>query len=119
MTYLFNTTATMKEYNNKKWWIDAGIVRPFTVEAENLKEALEKYREHVKNNNYITISDNALRRKNEMYIDLKDGTARQTGYVITGKTEFQDEQRGGWSTQYIDLWVTINQLLEPKWKEAV
>lgn len=26
MNYIFKTTATMKEYNNKKWYIDGGIV---------------------------------------------------------------------------------------------
>ena len=25
MNYIFKTTATMKEYNNKKWYIDGGI----------------------------------------------------------------------------------------------
>ena len=24
MNYIFKTTATMKEYNNKKWYIDGG-----------------------------------------------------------------------------------------------
>lgn len=26
MNYIFKTTATMKEYNNKKWYIDGDIV---------------------------------------------------------------------------------------------
>ena len=26
MNYIFKTTATMKEYNNKKWYIDGGII---------------------------------------------------------------------------------------------
>lgn len=26
MKYIFETVATMKEYNNKKWWIDPDIV---------------------------------------------------------------------------------------------
>ena len=25
-TYLFKTTATMKEYNRRKWWIDGNVV---------------------------------------------------------------------------------------------
>ena len=24
--YIFKTTTTMKEYNNKKWWVDSDIV---------------------------------------------------------------------------------------------
>jgi len=42
--YIFETTATMKEYNNKKWWIDSGIVPRFTIAAANAREALELYR---------------------------------------------------------------------------
>ena len=29
MNYIFKTTATMKEYNNKKWYIDGGIVSEY------------------------------------------------------------------------------------------
>ena len=63
MNYIFKTTATMKEYNNKKWYIDG--------------------------------------------VDLSGGGAKQVGYVITGKTEFDKGDYTGYSTQYIDLWVTI------------
>lgn len=51
MNYIFKTTATMKEYNSKKWYIDGGIV--------------------------------------------------------SDKAEFDKGDYSGWSTQYIDLWVTI------------
>ena len=46
--YQFITGATMKTYNNKKWWIDPDIVRPLTVEAENITEALKKYQTTLK-----------------------------------------------------------------------
>jgi len=42
-----------------------------------------------------------------MFVDLSDGGAKQVGYVITGKTEFDKGDYTGYSTQYIDLWVTI------------
>ena len=51
--YIFKTTATMKGYNSKKWWIDSGIVREIKVEAENVKQALKKYREIVMDRDYI------------------------------------------------------------------
>lgn len=104
--YIFKTTATMKEYNNKNWWIDGGIVREIRVDAENVREALEQYREAVKETAYIEISNNALKNKAPMYVDTANGEARQVGYVLTGKTEFQRDS-GAWSTQYIDLWVSI------------
>lgn len=103
--YIFKTSATMKEYNNQKWWIDSGIVRDITIHAATIPEALEQYREQVKEKYYIEISKNALKTKNNMYVD-ENGVAVQVGYVITGKTEFQDDFYR-WSAQYIDLWVTI------------
>ena len=90
--YIFKTTATMKEYNNEKWWIDSGIIRDITIHAATVSEALEQYREQVKEN---------------MYIDTENGNAVQIGYVITGKTEFEKDNQGGWCYQYINLWVKI------------
>ena len=106
INYIFKTTTTMKEYNSKKWWINSDIVPEIRISAENLKEALFKYKELVYEKAYIEISDNALKTKNEMYVDTAEGT-KQVGYVITGKTEFEDRDNYRWSTQYIDLWVNI------------
>lgn len=105
--YIFETTATMKEYNNEKWWIDSGIVPRFTIAAANVREALELYREKVAEKCYISISDNAIKCKSAMYIDTPAGDVQQVGYVITGKTDFEDRDNYKWSSQYIDLWVTI------------
>lgn len=55
----------------------------------------------------INISKNAIKNKSEMFVDLSNGGAKQVGYVITGKTEFDRGDYSGYSTQYIDLWVTI------------
>ena len=105
-TYLFKTTTTMKEYNNKKWWIDSNIVRDKYINAENINEALEKYKNLVEEKEYITISNNAIKNKNPMFVDTTNGETKQVGYVITGKMEFQDDNYN-WSKQYIDLWVSI------------
>lgn len=104
--YIFKTTVTMKDYNNKFWWIDAGIVRDIHMSAENMREALEQYRETVAEKNYIEISNTAIKNKSAMYQDTADGEAVQVGYVITGKTEFQRDY-GKCVNQYIDLWVTV------------
>jgi len=104
--YIFKTTVTMKDYNNKFWWIDAGIVRDIHISAENMREALEQYRETVAEKNYIEISNTAIKNKSAMYQDTADGEAVQVGYVITGKTEFQRDY-GKCVNQYIDLWVTV------------
>ena len=105
--YIFKTTATMKEYNHKKWWIDPGVVREIHVSAENARDALNQYREILEGKYYISISDNAIKTKTEMYVDTKSGEPRQIGYVITGKTDFEDRDNYRWSAQYIDLWVEI------------
>ena len=107
MNYIFKTTATMKEYNNKKWYIDGGIVSDMRINADSVENALEIYRERVKEKNYIDISKNAIKNKSEMFVDLSDGSVKQVGYVITGKTEFDKGDYTGYSTQYIDLWITI------------
>ena len=106
--YQFNTSATMKQYNRKKWWIDAGIVRPLTVDAENIAEAIKKYQITLKEKYCIDISNNAIKTAEPMYIDDNDGNAIQTGLVITAKTEFLDDDRHKWTTQYIELWASIN-----------
>lgn len=105
--FIFKTTATMKEYNHKKWWIDSGIIPDMRINASSVKNALEIYRERVEEKHYITISRNAIKNKSEMFVDTPDGNAKQVGYVITGKTEFDKGDYTGYSTQYIDLWVTI------------
>lgn len=107
MNYIFKTTATMKEYNNKKWYIDGDIVSDMRINADSVENALEIYRERVEEKHYITISQNAIKNKSEMFADLSDGSVKQVGYVITGKTEFDRGNYTGYSTQYIDLWVTI------------
>jgi len=60
----------MKEYNNKKWWIDSGCVRPISVSAENLKSAILKFREIIKDNYYITISDHAINPGKQNKLDM-------------------------------------------------
>lgn len=104
--YIFKTITTMKEYNNKKWWIDSNCVPEIRIQAESVNEALLKYKEIVYDKAYISISDDALKTKSPMYIDTAD-EPKQVGYVITGKASFEDRENYTWSLQYIDLWITI------------
>ena len=43
MNYIFKTTATMKEYNNKKWYIDSGIVSDMRIDADSVVYARKKH----------------------------------------------------------------------------
>lgn len=103
--YIFKTTATMKEHSYRKWWIDPKYIRDVTIEAENLDKAIEAYRKAVENNYGTSISDNAIKKKEAMYIDTENGP-EQVGYIFTAKTDFGDNH-GNWIGKYIDLWVTI------------
>lgn len=107
MRFLFKTTTTMKEYNAKKWWILSDIVRNIEIDANTINEAVKQYAEIVKENTCIDISKNAIKRKAPMYVDKIDGTAKQIGYVITGKYPF-DDYHNHWTDQYIDLWVSVS-----------
>ena len=106
MKYIFKTTTTMKPYNKNNWWIDKDIVAPARIEADNIQKALEQYCNIVQDKNYITISKNAIRNKKSMYIDTENGP-QKIGYVITGKTEFENRENQKYSAQYIDLWIEI------------
>ena len=112
-TYLFKTFTTMKEYNKTKWSIDSDIIEEKYINANTPREALKKYREEVENKHYVLISDNALKHKSPMYVDSPSGDAQQVGYVITGKTYFEDDFHN-WSKQYIELWVQILEIINPK-----
>ena len=115
--FIFKTTTTMKDYNRDKSWIAPDIVREIQVKAENAKQALEKYRTIVKEKHYITISDNAIKNKSGMYVDTANGETKQVGYVITGKTDFQDDFYK-WSAQFIDLWVEIITVVDTDFEEV-
>ena len=112
MLYQFKTTATMKPYNNNKWYIDSGIVREITIEADTITAAVKEYLKEVHDRFYIDISDNAIKTKSTMYKDTKTGEPEQEGFVITASTEFDNDRRG-WVKQFIDLWVDINIISNP------
>lgn len=106
MKFIFKTSATMKGYNRDKWWIDRGIIGEKIIAADSTAEALDKYVKSVESDDYTTITKNAIKKKEAMYIDNKSGEAEQCGYVITASQYFQDDD-GNLSKQYIDLWITI------------
>ena len=112
MLYQFKTTATMKPYNYKKWWIDSNIVREITVEADTITAAVKEYQKEVRDRFYIDISDNAIKTKSPMYIDTKTGEPVEVGYVITASADFDNNHRG-WIKQFIDLWVEVNIISNP------
>lgn len=106
MRFIFKTSATMKDYNKNKWWIDRGIIGEKIIAADSTAEAIDKYVKSVESDDYTTITKNAIKNKKAMYIDNESGEAEQCGYVITASQYFQDDD-GNLRKQYIDLWITI------------
>ena len=113
MRYSFNTSAHLKEKDRGKWWLNNDLVRTIELEASNLCEALEKYREIVNDREYVHISKNAIHKKQNMYMDIKPGgPSKQIGYVITGSTSFERDN-GGFVNKFIDLWIEIRVVSYP------
>lgn len=107
MRYSFKTSTYLKEKDRKKWWLDDDLVKTIELEASNLSEALEKYREIVNDAHYVNISKNAIQKKQNMYMEIKPGgQSKQIGYVINGSTYFEREN-GGFINKFIDLWIEI------------
>lgn len=105
--YLFEIAVNVQDHNY--YYQD---VRPFTVNAENVNEAIEKATKELEETYYMEFSKSALKRKSEMYVDRKNGTPELIGYVITAHTEFENGC-GKWVKKVIELWTTIKELRSP------
>ena len=112
MRFQFTTTTTIKEQDRGKWWINSDLIDTITLHADTLEQALKRYKLTVNDIGIVTISDNAMRNKEPMYVDDKDGNPHQVGYVLTGKTLFEGDS--GYVDKYIDLWVQIHILTDPQ-----
>ena len=116
MEFLFITNTTVKEYDQKNWWIDKNTVPEFRIKASSLKEALEKYRQLVEEKAYVSVSASAIQNKQPMYHDLSSGQVEQIGWIITGSTDLC-ESYGTYKKKYLDLWVEVLQVDKPNFDE--
>ena len=103
--YIFKTDTRMKEYNCEKWYILSDFIPDFYPECDSVDDALIEYVKHCDKFG-VSVSNNALKCKEPMYRDCSNGDCKQVGYVITGKTLF-DNNGKGWVDQYINLWTEI------------
>ena len=85
MNYIFKTTATMKEYNNKKWCIDGGIVSDMRINADSVENALEIYRERVEEKHYISISRNAIKTSRKCSLIYQTGAQNKSVMLSRAK----------------------------------
>lgn len=85
MNYIFKTTATMKEYNNKKWYIDGGIVSDMRIDADSVENALEIYRERVKEKYCITIPKMPLKTSRKCSLIYQTGAQNKLAMLSRAK----------------------------------
>lgn len=103
MRFIFKTSATMKDYNRGKWWIDEGIIREKIITADSTAEALDKYVKSVGSDDYITITKNAIKNKGEMYIEEEDDSPFNLKQLCK-KLEKAFDDKGIWDMAIKD-WV--------------
>lgn len=110
-TYLIKTSCTMKDYNAGRYWIDRGIIGQTRIAAETIADALEGLRDAAEEVG-ITISKNALRNKEPVFVDVpEEPEPVQVGYIMTGKTEIYDRSANiNGSVQFIDVWATFEEV---------
>lgn len=107
--FQFKTDTRMKYYNRDKYWVMGDYVRDKVISAGSLDVALNEFADHINESYGVDVSKSALKNKSAMY----DKNDEQIGYVITGSMLFCDETRGGYSKQFIELWVQIDELSSP------
>ena len=108
MKYFVRTQTTVKERDRGKGGMDNDLICPKAIEADGLPQLLEIYRQEV--SDVVDISDNALKNKSAMYVDLPNGEYKQVGYVITGKMYFEDRDINYSKEHYINVWIHIDEL---------
>ena len=108
--YMFKTSIRPKEYCAGKIWCEDP--RDVIIDAENLEKALILFQDLINRETHITISDNALKHKDNMYYESTEGDY-QSGYVITASTDIFDENVRKWKKYYLNAWCSIRLLINP------
>lgn len=107
--FLFESTTICK---NPRFWIDEDIISRKKIYAATLAEACEKYAEEVAFSG-VEISKTQQKRPKKIYIDDKDGSAKQCGYLFKATTDIYDEERRKWTKCRAEIWATISELNSP------
>lgn len=111
--YLVKSSTTMKHYNSKNYWIMSDIIPSLEIVADSINDLLIKFQERVTDYG-ITISNNALKNKEPIYYNTRDGETRQDGYLLTGSTEIYDRSANiAGVKQYVDVWTSIHVIESP------
>ena len=103
--YIINTTTTIAEHQQEKYWIDSNYIKPMKIKADTLTKALAEYRNRLQDD-YINVTVSALRRKSPMYV----GDGEQIGYVI--KAHYEIDKRD----VVLNLWAEIIKTTQIDWR---
>lgn len=114
--YLIETRVTMKPHNAGRFWIMGDIVKNKRIRADGITDLLRKYAEQAEQDG-ITISANAINHREPMLRDLRDGRIVQCGYVLTGSSDFPDDDSGHYSRQFVNVWAEISVIASPAFPE--
>jgi hypothetical protein len=110
--YLFNSKTILKEKDRYKWWLDDDIIKQIEITAEDVHQALELFIKEQNENGYVSFSKSAIKNKGNIYIDT-DNKPIQVGYVLIGKTAFQEDKKGGYIDKYIEVCIEIQEISTP------
>ena len=103
--YIINTTTTIAEHHQGKYWIDENYVKPMKIKADTLTQALAEYRNRLQDD-YINVTLSALRSKSPMYV----GDGEQIGYVIKAHHDIDGRD------VVLDLWAEIIKTADIDWR---
>lgn len=92
---------------NNKYWISRDILRTKIITSNNLKDAISEFVKFANGDGFFSISKNAERKKESLYIDMLNGESKKIGYMFKALTEIEGKQ------VWCELWVTIDELTNP------
>ena len=107
--FLFESCTVCK---NPRFWIDEDIISRQRIYAETIAEACEKYAEEAAFAG-VEISKTQQKRPVKIYVDDKDGNAKQCGYLFKATKDIYDEERRKWTNCRAEIWATVYELKSP------
>lgn len=90
----------------KGYWDQTMDNEKIELSSLNLEGAINELVEILKNDYGYEITKNALKHKNPIYRDMKEGT-KQVGFIIIGHTIAENTKLNKWSKIVSELWIDI------------
>jgi phosphoglucomutase len=111
--YQFTTTATLKDKDAGKFWLNQDFIGTIEVRAESVQDALSEYVGTLSDIYSVDVSKTAIRHKRAMLIDTESGETVQMGYILNCKCVLEHTGDHELVNKNIDLWVKILEVTIP------